>query len=147
MGIRNTIRTLWRWICTFHFRRWEFYVWTLLTYVCREGVQCISSATPTDSLSPPAHTSPSNVRQLVTHSPILIILATSWDEQHSHWPPPFSMVCTRTQLCTVWAWYLSTGRISGKRDRMYDVHKPQGLSIYLKLKRVRGDDGQVCKGN
>jgi hypothetical protein len=33
------------WICTFQFWRWEVSVWTLLIYVCREGVQCIPSVT------------------------------------------------------------------------------------------------------
>ncbi len=42
----------------------------------------------TDSLFPPKHcpTPPSDVRQLITHSLILVILITSWDDWHTYAP-------------------------------------------------------------
>jgi hypothetical protein len=42
---------------------------------------------PQQTLAKPS----SNLRQLITHSPIWIILVMCCDEWHSHWPLPSSM--------------------------------------------------------
>ncbi len=43
------------------------------------------------TVTPSTLSPPSTVGQLITHSSILIVLVTSWDDKHPHWPLPSSM--------------------------------------------------------
>jgi hypothetical protein len=80
-----------RCICNSHFRGWQFYVLKRLLDCSVYREQCIE----TDLLSSPTQNTffpPSNVRQLITHSPILIKFVTSTETTS---PSSMSHICSQ----------------------------------------------------
>ncbi len=83
----------------FTFKGWHIYVYSIRAIVRLCGVPYrVESTSPSTSAYPLltlAHSHPSTVGQLITHSTILIILVTPEEDKHWHWHLPSTIISSK----------------------------------------------------